>query len=461
MARIRTGTITSNVKCVIEEIFCDAGKTGGLIINPAKTWLEQSFRWLREELVLAPVEPILHASPRRLWWLGLSIFAGNALFSWIWSVWLPQPYENVALRVVASALGFSLMTRLVNHDPSSRIAQRVFGFVFWLELPVFFSWMYLCNSGSAVWLATMAAMVLIYYLVTDWRLATIGTITGGLLSWFLFRSIDTGIPAVPESQRPVHLVVFLFAWLSALILNLSSANVRREQLSSTLTTMGIMAHELRTPLSTAALLGDAILLEAQRQTEKARSDQLEKLAQRLHLLVRNMNHQIDTQIANAKLLQLPRYSEIVDAAKLVQDVVQLYPFSTTRQRACVEVVVHRDFSFRSSRSQFAQVLDNLIKNALYSLAAADSRYAQGALRIEVTVHEERGRIAIKDDGMGIKSALLPLIFKPFFSSNRGTGHGLGLAFCQRVIQSAGGRISVKSEYAIGATFTIDLPLANR
>jgi two-component system, CAI-1 autoinducer sensor kinase/phosphatase CqsS len=432
-----------------------------LIINPIKSWLLKSFRWLRTELVLAPIEPILHASPRRLWWLGLSIFAGNAMFAWIWSVWLPQPYENLMLRMVASALGLSLMTRVVSRDPSSRLAQRIFGFVFWLELPVFFSWMYLCNSGSAVWLATMAAMVLIYYLVTDWRLATLGTITGALLSWFLFQSIGTGIPDTPEPELAVHVVVFMFAWLSALILNLSSANLRREQLSSTLTTMGIMAHELRTPLSTAALLGDAIILEAQRQSEKARSDQLEKLALRLHTLVRNMNHQIDTQIANAKLLQLPRYNEIVDAAKLVQDVVQLYPFTTTRQRDCVQVTIHRNFSFRSSRTQFSQVLDNLIKNALYSLASADSRYARGALRIEVGLSEERGRIAVKDDGMGIKSSLQPLIFKPFFSSNRGTGHGLGLAFCQQVIKSAGGRISVKSEYAVGATFTIDLPVANR
>jgi hypothetical protein len=62
-------------------------------------------------------------------------------------------------------------------------AKRVFGLVFWLELPVLFSWMYLCNSGNTVWLATMAAMVLIYYHVTDWRLATLGTITGGLLAF--------------------------------------------------------------------------------------------------------------------------------------------------------------------------------------------------------------------------------------------------------------------------------------
>ena len=425
-------------------------------------WLAQRplLQWLREELVLAPLEPILHPSPRRLWWLGLSFFSGNALFAWIWSAWLPQPYENLPLRVMASLLGYSLMTRRVNHDPSSRLAQRVFGLVFWVELPVLFSWMYLCNSGSPVWLATMAAMVLIYYHVTDWRLATLGTITGGLLAFGAFMAIGPAVPLLPPEQRTVHAVVFAFAWSIALVLNLSSANLRREQLSSTLTTIGIMAHELRTPLSTAALLGDAIQLEVQRQPDNPRAQQLDKLALRLHALVRNMNHQIDTQIANAKLLQLPRYTERVWASKVVQDVVVAYPYQSSRQRDCVKVIIHDDFSFRSSATQFSQVLDNLIKNALHSLMAADSKYPAGALRIEVGHSQYRGRIVVADEGMGIDAALLPQIFKPFFSSNRGTGHGLGLAFCQQVVQSAGGNIHVKSEFAVGAVFTIELPMAS-
>ena len=424
-------------------------------------WLAQRplLQWLREELVLAPLEPILHPSPRRLWWLGLSFFSGNALFAWIWSTWLPQPYENLPLRVVASLLGYSLMTKRVNHDPGSRLTQRVFGLVFWLELPVMFSWMYLCNSGSTVWLATLAAMVLIYYHVTDWRLATLGTITGGLLAFGMFMAVGPAVPLLPPEQRTVHAVVFAFAWSIALVLNLSSANLRREQLSSTLTTIGIMAHELRTPLSTAALLGDAIQLEVQRQPDNPRAQQLDKLALRLHALVRNMNHQIDTQIANAKLLQLPRYTERVWASKVVQDVVVAYPYQSSRQRECVKVIIHDDFSFRSSATQFSQVLDNLIKNALHSLMAADSKYPPGALRIEVGHTQHRGRIIVADEGMGIDAALLPQIFKPFFSSNRGTGHGLGLAFCQQVVQSAGGNIQVKSEFAVGAVFTIELPIA--
>ena len=418
-------------------------------------------QWIRKELLQAPLEPILHPSSKRIWWLGLSIFLGNALFAWIWSVWLPQPYENLALRAVASLLGFILMTRLINSDPDSPMAQRVFSIVFWLELPVFFSWMYLCNQGSPVWLATMASMVLIYYLVTDWRLATLGTVSGVLMSFVIFSLVEHKTMRITEDQMMVHAVVFAFTWSIALVLNLSSANLRRTHLSHTLSTIGIMAHELRTPLSTAALLGDALQMEIRRQPDNTRAPQLEKLALRLHILVRNMNHQIDTQIANAKLRELPRHSERVSASRLVTEVVANYPYVASSQRACVRVVIHDEFTFRSSSRQFSQVLDNLMKNAFHSLMAADSRYPLGALRIEVSASRRSGKILVQDEGMGIEPELLPQIFKPFFSSNRGTGHGLGLAFCQQVVHSAGGSIHVKSEFAVGAAFTIELPMATQ
>ena len=426
----------------------------------SKIWFAKRpvLQWIRDELIHAPLEPILHPSSKRIWWLGLSIFLGNALFAWIWSEWLPQPYENLGLRALASLLGFVLMTQYVNGDPDSLLAQRVFSIIFWLELPVFFSWMYLSNHGNPVWLATTASMVLIYYLVTDWRLATLGTVSGALLSCFLFAMVEPQATPIAQNLVMVHAVVFAFTWSIALVLNLSSANLRRTHLAHTLTTIGIMAHELRTPLSTAALLGDAIQIEVRRQPDNTRAQQLEKLAVRLHTLVRNMNHQIDTQIANAKLRELPRYTELVSATRLVTDVVANYPYVATRQRVCVRVLIHDEFAFKSSSRQFSQVLDNLIKNAFHSLMAADSRCPVGALRITVTASQGIGKILIEDEGMGIQPAVLQQIFKPFFSSNRGTGHGLGLAFCQQVVQSAGGTISVNSEFAVGATFTIELPI---
>jgi two-component system, CAI-1 autoinducer sensor kinase/phosphatase CqsS len=51
------------------------------------------------------------------------------------------------------------------------------------------------------------------------------------------------------------------------------------------------------------------------------------------------------------------------------------------------------------------------------------------------------------------------IFQPFVSTDRGTGHGLGLAFCQRVVHGAHGTIRVKAAPHKGAVFTIELPVA--
>lgn len=421
--------------------------------------------WLSRHLLTqglpSPLEPILHPSPWRLRLIGLSLLLGNPLFGWIWSSWLIQPYESAWLRGVMSALGGILMLPPVISDLSSPVTRVLVPVITWIELPFFFSWMYLNNAGGTVWLSSMCAMILIYYHLTDWRIATAGTISGALVAWGLLSWLPPqGAPlAGLANLGAVDAVVIAFSWGCAILLGLSSANLRREQLAHTLTTIGIMAHELRTPLSTAALIGDAIQLEIERQPEHPRAQQFEKLAVRLHGLVRHMNHQIDTQIANAKLLQLPRYDQRILASKLVNEVTSNYPYQSTRQRECVQVLIRSDFVFRASFTQFSQVLDNMIKNALHSLMAADSKYPPGALRIEVGVARNRGRIVVADDGMGIDPALQAKIFKPFFSSNRGTGHGLGLAFCQQVVQSAGGRIQVKSEFAVGAIFTIELPLA--
>ncbi len=408
---------------------------------------------------IAPLEPMLHPTPWRLRLFGLTVLLGQPLLGWIWSSWLVQPYENPWLRYLLSALSVTLLLPAICRDFSDPSTRLLITLVMWIEIPFFFSWMYFCNDGNAVWLATVCAAIVFYYHLTDWRIATAGILSGSLLAWVLFLWLMPMGPHLTGPGSAVNAVVIIFSWVCALLLGLSSANLRREQLAHTLATMGIMAHELRTPLSTAALIGDAIQMEADRQPGPPRAAQLNKLGQRLHMLVRNMNLQIDTQIANAKLLQLPRYSERISARELVQDVVANYPYAASRQRDCVTVIIHDDFEFRSSRAQFAQVLGNLIKNALHSLMAADSRYPAGALRIEVGRNKALGRIVVTDEGMGISPAVLRRIFRPFFSNNRDTGHGLGLAFCQRVVQSAGGKIQVKADFAAGATFAITLPVA--
>jgi two-component system, CAI-1 autoinducer sensor kinase/phosphatase CqsS len=414
--------------------------------------------WASNEMVRPLVEPILHPSRWRIRALGLTTTFGHPLFYWCWARLLPQPYENLALRIVMSVLGISLLVvPAITAAPPRRSAVVAFTAIFWITLPLFFSWMYFCNHGNAVWLASTGAMFLIYYHLTDWRIATIGSASGMVLAWMAYEALAPDTPEWPLELIATNALVIAFCWFMGAILALSSSNLRREQLNYTLATMGIMAHELRTPLATMSLIGDALRNEAPR-CEPESTEALGKLADRLHATVRNMNHQIDSQIANARLTRLPQHTDTVSAAALVREAVMNYPYRTARERECVMVDIQEDFEFRGSHALFTQVIDNLVKNALRALAAAKHASRPGDLLIEIRRSGSRGQIAVQDRGVGMDVGLQTLIFTPFFSTDRGSGHGLGLAFCQRVVQSADGTIRVHSESNQGARFTIELPV---
>jgi two-component system CAI-1 autoinducer sensor kinase/phosphatase CqsS len=416
--------------------------------------------WGADEVLRQLVEPILHPSRSRIRALGLSTTLGHPLFYVVWAIWLPQPYENLQLRIFMGILGISLLVFPgLTASPPSRIAAAIFTLIFWLTLPWFFAWMYFCNGGNTVWLASLGAMFLIYYHLTDWRLATPGSASGLLVAWLMFRAFGPPTPEMPGEQAVTNSVVIAFCWFMGLVLGISSSNLRREQLNYTLGTMAIMAHELRTPLATMQLISEAVRNEAHECAPES-SERLEKLALRMGHLVRNMNHQIDLQIANARLMHLAGSAEAITAAALLREAVENYPYRSSRERDSVVLKVHQDFRFRGSRQLFSQLVENLMKNALRSLAAATTASQPGDLTIEVGVMHGRGRIVFSDNGIGMDEDLQARIFQPFFSTDRGTGHGLGLAFCQRVVQGARGTIRVKSAPLKGAIFTIELPLAD-
>lgn len=414
--------------------------------------------WTSNEVVRPLLEPILHPSRWRIRALGLSTAFGHPLFYWIWAKLLPQPYEHLGLRLLMSALGVSLLViPSINASPPSKFGATLFTAIFWVTLPWFFSWMYFCNNGNTVWLASLAAMILIYYHLTDWRLATLCTASGMLVAWIMFQAAGPQTPGMSGEQLATNAVVIAFSWFMGVMLGISSSNLRREQLNYTLGTMGIMAHELRTPLATMSLIGDAVRGEASRCESETRQS-LEKMATRLHALVRNMNHQIDTQIANARLMRLPTHKEAVSAADVVREAVNAYPYRSSRERESVALRIQGDFLFEGSHALFLQVVDNLLKNALRSLAAASAASQPGDLTIEVGTTGRRGHIVVTDRGVGMDADLRSRIFEPFFSTDRGSGHGLGLAFCQRVIQGARGSIRVRSQPGQGASFTVELPI---
>lgn len=412
--------------------------------------------WLLQEIVHAPLEPILHSSRERLQWLGAFTIVGHTLFAYLWGMLVPQPYENVALRLLIASMGISLLLPAVNRDLNARLTLWIFSLCCWLQLPLYFFWMYWMNQGNAVWLAGVACMIVIYYHLTDWRIASVGIAGGILLSYLAASPTPLVIPDVSLDLE--HLVVLGFAWASSIMLGASSANLRRTRLINTLSAIGVMAHELRTPLATVNLMGDVLRTLARNDPPEHKSRKIDDLATRLQNLVRSMNRQIDTQISNAQLMRLPREPRQIDATDLVNEVIKNYPYQSSRERDCVRLHVQSDFSFLGSRDLFAQVLTNLLKNALHSLASASSAPKPGGLRLDVGLHQGKGRIAVSDHGVGIGHEQKARIFEPFFSTQSGVGHGLGLTFCKNVVEAANGSISVRSEPAMGAVFMIDLPL---
>jgi len=113
-----------------------------------------------------------------------------------------------------------------------------------------------------------------------------------------------------------------------------------------------------------------------------------------------------------------------------------------------------------------QVLVNLISNAIKFTPP------KGAITLSACKREgpEQGwfEIAVCDTGKGLSTKRVKKVFDglyPFpratkeLRPSRGTGTGLGLGICRRIVEAHGGRIEARSKEGHGSTFVFSLPLS--
>ncbi|MGD8589352.1 MAG: ATP-binding protein [Chromatiales bacterium] len=112
------------------------------------------------------------------------------------------------------------------------------------------------------------------------------------------------------------------------------------------------------------------------------------------------------------------------------------------------------------RVEIEQVLLNLIKNATYAMAEADSTKDQ-FIYLRSAREAETIRIEIEDTGPGMDEQTKRRVFEPFFTTKPiGVGTGLGLSVSYYIIsEQHKGTISVDSTPNRGARFIIRLPVA--
>lgn len=100
--------------------------------------------------------------------------------------------------------------------------------------------------------------------------------------------------------------------------------------------------------------------------------------------------------------------------------------------------------------QIHQVLLNLLLNAVQACSEG------GRVCVEFASDEKMVTVTVTDTGKGISPAVLPNIFRPFFTT-KGNGTGLGLSLARRIAEDHGGRLEVTSELGKGSQFALSLP----
>ncbi|HZT85991.1 MAG TPA: ATP-binding protein [Gaiellaceae bacterium] len=219
-----------------------------------------------------------------------------------------------------------------------------------------------------------------------------------------------------------------------------------------------ISHELRTPL--ASLHGAALTLlerghDLSSRTRHELLDMISVQSKRLADLVEEilLTGQLDSG-------SLRVVTEPFDAEELVwaaASAARLRVGDDTTIDVSVPAVMPK---VAGDAARTRQVLTNLLDNAI--------KYSPHGGRIELGVEADGGwvRFTVRDEGLGIPLGEQKRIFEKFYrldpDHRRGIGgSGLGLYICRELVRSMNGRIWVESDPGRGATFTFELPIADR
>jgi signal transduction histidine kinase len=148
---------------------------------------------------------------------------------------------------------------------------------------------------------------------------------------------------------------------------------------------------------------------------------------------------------------LELHSEPIDLGDLAREVTSEFTPALARHDSHLQLRLDRTpIRAVCDRERVAQIMRILIDNAL--------AHTPGGTPIRVTAAQANGtvRLAVRDDGVGIRRDVLPRVFEPFFSAGDARGSGLGLTIARELAEQMDGRLAVESVPG-RTTFTLELP----
>jgi two-component system CAI-1 autoinducer sensor kinase/phosphatase CqsS len=420
---------------------------------------------------LEPVDDQNFVPQPKLLLIVILAMIGFPLYFWVWHNLFPQPYENLTLRIIGSLVWFPLLFAKKWGNVLGRYLRFYWLFALLYSFPFFFTFMLLKNSGSQVWLMSSLSALFLLIVLVNWLqltfLLSIGIFAAFTAIYISGDNVD--IPNVLLEQIPI----FLFTAIAGIVMNFTNEKINQGRLSAMHTAAINIAHELRTPLlgikSAASGLEKYLpsLVEGYKLAEKndlvdspirkVHLDNMEQILKRLDHEVNHSNTIIDIFLVNSRpnAQSFGTYKNL-SMAECIRTALDRYPFASEQERQQIMFEPTSDFRFLGSEILMVHVYFNLIKNALYSLAAA----RHGLIHITLTNNERGGEVHFRDSGTGIPENILPHVFERFYSWNKDNtkfGTGVGLAFCKSVINNYGAEITCASKYGEFTEFVMAFP----
>jgi signal transduction histidine kinase len=227
--------------------------------------------------------------------------------------------------------------------------------------------------------------------------------------------------------------------------------------------LGIVSHELKTPVAVIKAYAEVLLQRAQRADDGEGVRILSRVEEQAERMLGLIDDLLDLQRLQTGLMHLEESR--IDLADLAATVAGELQATTTRHR----IVVHapRPVPVRADRRRMEQVLANLVQNAI--------KYSPEGGEIGVDVrhvagqggHGEQALLTVSDRGIGIAAEELPHIFSRFYQGEGGRlykgvrGLGVGLYIAREIVERHGGTIWVTSTPGEGSTFYLTLPALPR
>ena len=260
----------------------------------------------------------------------------------------------------------------------------------------------------------------------------------------LFRELGRQGVALDEGQRTT-LVAHLDATVreAANAFTVVQAALREQFVAS-------MAHDLRTPLSTAQLAAEMIGHTSEDANVLRFAQKIVASTQRID----GMTRQLLDRIAFSKTGPVRLTLERMDMAELVQEVAQ-WAESFHAIELALEVAPIEGYWCHEA---IQRAIENLVNNAIKYGAR------EPAIKLTVSTTVERVQVMVHNEGPAIAPEDSEDIFQLYRRAGNqglGDGWGVGLPYVRRVAEAHGGSVLMSSSVEDGTAFVIDLPIDAR